>query len=150
MDTADALELPEECLDLLDSPLLADIATVTPDGAPHITPVWLLRRGDTLVFNTVMSRGKTANLRNDPRVAVCVRDPDDPMRYVQVQGRATLSTDGAEQTIDDLAHQYTGRGFRPLAPGEVRVDVTITPEFVDYHPVMDQSKAIRVRAGSAS
>ena len=150
MDPDDAVELPEECLDLFDSPLLADLATVAPDGAPHITPLWLMRRGDQLVFNTTLSRAKTANLRNDPRAAVCVRDAADPLRYVQVQGRVTLSTEGAERTIDELSHQYTGSGFRPLAAGEVRIDAILTPEYVDYHPEADQSKAIRVRAQQTS
>lgn len=150
MDSSEVVELPEVCLDLFDGPLLADIATVTPGGGPHITPVWLLRRGNLLVFNTNLARAKTRNLRRDPRVAVCIRDTTDAYRYVQVRGRVTLSTEGAQQTIDELAHQYTGRPFRPLGPGEVRVDAIITPRSVHYHPEADLAKAVTFRATPAS
>jgi PPOX class probable F420-dependent enzyme len=144
-DGADGgVQLPVECLDLLDRPLLAVVATVGPGGAPHATPVWVLRRGAAVVFNTTNGRAKAQNLGREPRVALCVLDDQDPYRYLQVQGRAHLSTAGARSTIDTLAHLYTGAPFRPLEPGEERVDVTVDVHYVDYHPVMDVSQAVRI------
>lgn len=138
------VRLPVECLDLLDRPLLAVVATVAPGGAPQATPVWVLRRGEAVVFNTTSRRAKGQNLGRDPRVALCVLDDQDPYRYLQVQGRAYLSTADARSTIDALAHLYTGAPFRPLKPDEERVDVTVDVHYVDYHPVMDVSQAVRI------
>ena len=37
---------------LLDTPRTAKIATVRPDGRPHITPIWFDLDGETLIFTT--------------------------------------------------------------------------------------------------
>ncbi|HUH07642.1 MAG TPA: PPOX class F420-dependent oxidoreductase [Egibacteraceae bacterium] len=137
--------LPAECLDLFDRPLLASVATLLDDGSPHVTPVWIMRRGDRLLLNTATTRGKARNLERDPRIALCILDPDDSARYVHVRGMASLSTEGAREVIDELSHQYTGADFRALLPGEARINIVVTPHYVDYHPVHDLTKAIRVR-----
>jgi PPOX class probable F420-dependent enzyme len=71
--------------------------------------VWLGRDGDTLLVNTAVGRVKANNVARDPRVSVCVIDPDDPMNVLCVEGTVTeLTTSGADELIDALSLKYTG------------------------------------------
>ena len=43
---------------LADRPVIATVATVDAEGRPQLTPVWIDRDGDDLVFNTAKGRAK--------------------------------------------------------------------------------------------
>src|SRR6187551_2124231 len=43
------------------------LATVRPDGRPHVVPVWFVLDGEDLVFTTWHTSVKAVNLRRDPR-----------------------------------------------------------------------------------
>ncbi|HWH32657.1 MAG TPA: PPOX class F420-dependent oxidoreductase [Egibacteraceae bacterium] len=120
--------------DLFDDPNYAVVATLMPDGSPQATVVWIERDGDRAVlFNTERGRSKPANLERDPRVAVTVIDHDNPYRYVQVRGRATLTEEGARAHIDALARKYTGKDYSKHREDRARVIVRVEPESIDYH-----------------
>lgn len=118
--------------DLLDKKAFAHLATVGPDGAPQVTPVWFDFDGTHVRINTARGRVKDRNLRSDGRVALSILDPDNAYRYVQVRGRvASMTEDGADAHIDALARKYLGQDRYPFRqPGEVRVMVRIVPERV--------------------
>ncbi|WP_208028087.1 pyridoxamine 5'-phosphate oxidase family protein [Rhabdothermincola sediminis] len=46
--------------------MIANLATISPDGSPHVTPVWIDVEGDDLVMNTADGRAKVDNLRHRP------------------------------------------------------------------------------------
>ena len=71
----------------------AKLATVRPDGAPHVAPIWV---GDDLVFNTAATSVKGRSLARDPRVALCFVDEAPPFAFVVFEGTATLSEDPDE------------------------------------------------------
>ena len=60
--------------------VLAHVASLDPDGAPNVTPVWVELDGDDIVINTALGRAKARNLATDPRVALSLTDPEDPRR----------------------------------------------------------------------
>ena len=125
--------LPQSALDLLDGPAFAHVATVQADGSPQTTPVWIDRDGDVIVFNTAVGRAKHRNIERDPRVALSVHDPSNPYRYLQVRGRAEMTTEGADEHIDAMAKKYLGVDTYPMrTPDEQRIIVRITPEAVQY------------------
>ena len=94
---------------LVDRPVLAAFTTLRPDGTPHTTPVWIARDGDVLLVNTAAGRVKARNVERDPRVAICVVDPDDPMNVLAVEGTVVeITTEGADELIDALSLKYTG------------------------------------------
>lgn len=66
------------------------LATVTPDGAPHLMPVWAIWRDGGLWFSCSNGSRKTRNLTAEPR---CTLSTGDPLRPVVVQGRARRVTD---------------------------------------------------------
>jgi PPOX class probable F420-dependent enzyme len=110
----------------------AHLATTAGGSQPQVTPVWLDWDGTHIRINTARGRVKDKNLQKNPRVALAIQDPDNPYRYVQVQGRVAEMTErGADEHIDALAKKYTGQDRYPWRrPGEVRVMVKILPERV--------------------
>jgi hypothetical protein len=113
-------------------PRTAKLATVRPDGRPHLAPVWYdLDEDGSLVFNTGESTVKGRNLRRDPRVSLCVDDDRPPFSFVVVEGVAEISDDpaqvgrwaarlGARYMGADRAEEY---GSRNGVPGELVVRV---------------------------
>ena len=64
-----------------------------PDGHMSVVPVGVVRDGDVLKISTLSDRQKVRNLKRDPRITVCVADPANPQRYVEVRGIAELADD---------------------------------------------------------
>jgi PPOX class probable F420-dependent enzyme len=112
---------------LVDRPVIAALTTLHPSGAPHTTPVWIAREGDDLVVNTASGRVKTRNVARDPRVAVCIVDPEDPMNVLAAEGTVLeVTTEGADALIDALSLKYTGNPtFGAHEPGRVRLTLRI-------------------------
>ncbi|HEY8460285.1 MAG TPA: PPOX class F420-dependent oxidoreductase, partial [Blastocatellia bacterium] len=74
---------PSECREFISSvPHTAKLATVRPDGRPHVVPVWFDLDGDDIVFTTGGKSVKAANIRRDPRVCICVDDETPPFAFV--------------------------------------------------------------------
>ena len=125
--------IPATHADLLrEKPAFAQLATLNPDGSPQVTPVWVDFDGTHILVNTAKGRVKTKNLAREPRVALSISDPENPYRYLGVQGRVTEMTEqGADAHIDKMAKKYMGKDKYPFrAPGEVRVLVKIAPDKV--------------------
>lgn len=126
-------DIPEAFDDLLrQKRAFASLATVGPDGAPQVTPVWFDYDGSHIRINTARGRVKDRNLRANPAVALAILDPDNPYRYLQVRGRIVESTEaGADAHIDALARKYLGQDRYPhRRPGEVRVIYRVRPDRV--------------------
>jgi PPOX class probable F420-dependent enzyme len=111
---------------LLIEPNFAVVATVRADGGPHSTVVWIDWDGENAVFNTTTVRAKGVHLARDPRVSIAVWDRDDPYRSLELQGRAELDFEGADEHIASLARKY---GRDTYARGN-RVIVRVRPERV--------------------
>jgi PPOX class probable F420-dependent enzyme len=122
----------EKYRDIFDKKAFAHLATVGANGKPQVTPVWCDFDGTHVRINTARGRVKDRNLKTNPRVALSILDPDNPYRYVQVQGRvAEMTEQGADAHIDALAKKYIGQDRYPYRqPGEVRVIVKIAAERV--------------------
>jgi PPOX class probable F420-dependent enzyme len=127
-------KLTEKARALIDGPNFAFLATVDPDGAPQVTPVWIDRDGDTIRVNTAAGRVKDWNMRRDPRVAVSIADADDAYEKVDIRGRVVGTVDEPEARahIDGLNRKYhdTDEAY-PVRPGEQRVIFLIDPERIN-------------------
>ena len=125
-----AVTIPEKYQDLFQKKAFANLATLMPDGKPQVTPVWCDFDGKHVLVNSAKGRVKDRNMRRDPRVSVALIDPDNPYRYLQLQGRVVEITEtGADQHIDRLAKKYLGVDKYPnRQPGEVRVIYKIEPD----------------------
>ena len=125
--------IPAAFTDLLTSkPAFAHVATLNPDGSPQVTPVWIDFDGTHVLVNTAKGRVKAKNFAREPRVAISIADPENPYRYLGIQGRVVEITEaGGDAHIDKMAKKYLGKDSYPFrAPGEVRLIVKISPEKV--------------------
>ncbi len=122
--------IPENYADLFAKKVFAGLATLMPDGAPQVTPVWIDYDGENVVFNTAVGRQKDKNLQRDGRVSLMLVDPDNSYRYLEVRGRVVeRTTEGADEHINKMAKKYIGQDVYPWGrPGEVRVIFKIKPE----------------------
>jgi len=131
------LQIPESLQDLLTNEKKAYLylATLMADGSPQVTPVWFDTDGEYILINSAAGRIKDKNMRARPTVALCITDPANPYRYLQIRGRVVdITTEGADDQIDKLAFKYTGLEKYPnRKPGEQRVTYKILPIKIDAH-----------------
>ena len=127
-----AATIPEQFKDLFAKVAFAQLATLMADGRPQVTPVWVDYDGEHVRVNSAKGRVKDKNMRRDRRVALSIQDPDNPYRYLAIQGDVVeITEEGADAHIDALAKKYLGKDRYPFrAPGEVRVIYKIRPDKV--------------------
>ena len=129
-----SVQLNEAARQILDDTNYAVLATVSPDGSPQTSVVWIGRDGDDVLISTAAGRRKEKNLRREPRASLSVFDKDNPLRYIEIRGTATVTPDTGRELAVALAEKYAGPGageeFLSLPPEVVRVVVRITPDRV--------------------
>jgi len=107
-------ELADRIRQLVNGSQLAVFATVTPDGKPWARYVMANADEDlTIRFATHLSSRKVAQIRECPEVHLTcgVISPAEAEHFVQVQGRAEISTTDAErdaQWYDHLSKYFRG------------------------------------------
>lgn len=130
-------KIPESHRDLLTDAkrAFAFLGTQMANGAIQVTPVWFNISGEYILVNTARGRIKDKNMRVRPDVTLCISDPSNPYRYLQVRGRVVDFTEkGGNDHIDSLSAKYTGNPkYQNYQPGMVRVIYKISPEKVDAH-----------------
>jgi PPOX class probable F420-dependent enzyme len=105
-----------ECWEfMMAQPHTGKLATMRPDGRPHVVPIWFERDGEQIVFTTWHTTVKARNLRHSPWVSLCVDDEAPPFTYVKVDGTVTFS-----DNLDELRHWATRIGGRYM--GEAQAD----------------------------
>ncbi len=123
-------ELDEDVRALLEAPNFAHLATVLPDGAPHVVPIWVGLEGERIAFFTQPGSRKARNLEHDGRVALSLTDFENPYASAWIRGRIaeTVEDEPAFEIIDRIAVKYTGRPF-PMRTGVVYL---VEPERAGY------------------
>jgi len=123
-------QIPQAFLDLFTKKAFGHLATLMPDGAPQVTPVWIDFDGQNILVNTAKDRQKDRNLQRDGRVSISIIDPDNAYRYLEVRGKVVeRTTQNADAHIDKMAKKYIGQDKYPWRqPGEVRVIFKVEPE----------------------
>jgi PPOX class probable F420-dependent enzyme len=95
---------------------LAHLVTLSPDGSPQVTIVWIGLEGDELVSGHLGMRQKLRNVERDPRVSLSMetgaRNDMGLDEYLVVQGRARVTPGGAPELLQRLAEVYLGPGVR--------------------------------------
>ena len=72
------------------------VATLGPQGAPHLTTLWFTTHQGEVLFETYGKSQKVVNLRRDPRIAVLCEAGEtyDQLRGVSINGRAEIVDSG--------------------------------------------------------
>lgn len=124
--------IPESYLDLFQKKSIAYLAIHMKAEDIMINPVWCAYDGENIVINSVQGRLKDRLMRQHPQVAICITDPDNPYRYVEVRGKVVeVTTEGADENIDHMSERYMGTKPYPYRkPGDVRVIYRVKPNRV--------------------
>ncbi|MFJ2739336.1 PPOX class F420-dependent oxidoreductase [Streptomyces sp. NPDC087440] len=112
-------DLSPQLKELLDGPVFITVATIQPDGSPQVSPVWVKRDGNDVLFSTTLGRQKEKNLRRDPRVTVLVQPADAPYTYAEIRGSVEMTEEGGQELIDELAMKYIGKKYAEFNPSSV-------------------------------
>lgn len=113
---------------------VARLASVRPDGAPHVVPVIFALDGDMLwlVVDEKPKRTRElqrlTNVRAEPRVSLLVDRYDENWQqlwWVRVDGRARIVDDGDEfdHAITLLIHRYPQERERPPMGPALAVEI---------------------------
>jgi PPOX class probable F420-dependent enzyme len=105
--------------------ILCRIATVTPDGAPHVTPVWFICE-DGNVFVTPRAHSSwLENIRREPRVALTIDEEAHPYRKITVEGSARIIHDLGEDDAWRDRYRRIATRYVPAESAEAYVQATI-------------------------
>jgi PPOX class probable F420-dependent enzyme len=116
---------PEEIGAFLEQGRILHVASLHPDGRPHLVPMWYVMADGQVVFRSFSASQKIRNLRRDPRLSVLVERGEafSELQGVMIQGRAVLY-DEPSFVLDlygRLAAKYpmVGGAPRVLAPAQL-------------------------------
>lgn len=107
------------------------LASVRPDGRPHLVPVWFLWEGATILIFSKPKNQKIRNLRQNPAVTVSLDDTDEGDDVVVLEGVAELVSDS---TVTTASPAYVEKYARLIA------DLGMTPETM----AQEYSQPIRI------
>ena len=118
---------------LLEQPNYAVVSTKNEDGSILSTIVWVDAENGHIAVNSAVGRRWPANLERDPHVTVLVQQEGDPYNYVEIEGLAQATREGADEHINALSKKYTGEDEYPYRqPGEQRIKFVIEPKRVRH------------------
>lgn len=121
------VEIPELARNLLGRPILCNLATTRPDGAPQVNPMWFIWDGEFVWFTHTSYRQKYKNIAHEPRVSISLIDPDNQYRYVEIRGVVDhIDPDPEAKLYQRLSEWYDGT---PVTPEDApqRVAIAIRP-----------------------
>jgi PPOX class probable F420-dependent enzyme len=125
---------PERQRRLVAEAPVARLATVAPDGRPHLVPICFALEGDTL-WSAIDDKPKSArrpqrlrNVEREPRVAVLVDHYEDDwsrLWWVRLRGRGRIVAAPAERerALRALARRYLPYRERPPSGELLAVEV---------------------------
>jgi PPOX class probable F420-dependent enzyme len=129
-------EGPDEARDRFARARVARLATVGPDGRPHLVPIVFVLVDD-VVWSAIDSKPKSTralrrldNIRSNPQVSLLVDHYSDDwsaLWWVRVDGDARVlgrEEEGATAALDALTAKYRQYQSDPPAGPLVRVDIT--------------------------
>jgi len=121
------IEISDKARALLEKPVLVNLATIRPDGAPQVNPMWFKFDGELIWFTHTNFRQKFKNIAHEPRVAISLIDPDNHFGYVEVRGVVERVEDDPEGTMYQvLSEWYDGTAVTPKDAKD-RVKIGVRP-----------------------
>ena len=79
------------------------LATVRPDGRPHLVPVWFFWDGETITIYSQPNVQKLRNIQQNPHVTLALETVNEGEDVVIVEGKAELPGKSA-QTMNAPAY----------------------------------------------
>ncbi|MEV6337885.1 PPOX class F420-dependent oxidoreductase [Nocardia vinacea] len=126
-----------EISEFLQRSRIATLATIGPNGAPHLTAMWYALIDGEIWFETKAKSQKAVNLGRDPRVTCMVEAGHtyDQLRGVSIEGHAEIIDDPDKLFAVGVSvwERYTGpysEEVRPLVEQMLnkRIAVRVVPD----------------------
>lgn len=101
------------------------IATIGPDGAPHMVTMWYGLLDGRIVFWTYGKSQKIRNLQRDPRITALLSDGDayGELRGISIRGKGRIVEDpDAVADIGEAVYARNARRFGDVRAGDGRFE----------------------------
>jgi PPOX class probable F420-dependent enzyme len=102
------MALPPDVAGFLRGPHVASLATVRPDGRPHVTPVWYEFDGREFIVSTLRETQKVRNVSKKGFAALTIHTPGAPFQHVIAEGTARVGSTLDNVWRERLASRYLG------------------------------------------
>jgi len=111
---------PAEVDEYLASQRTITVTTLRPDGSPVAHPLWFVKLGESVYFDTRANSLKHKNILNDPRVCAVVESGESyfELRGVRIEGACQPVTDSEE-----IVRVQSALGEKNLALGSGMVEM---------------------------
>ena len=105
---------------LTETKIFAKVGTIGEDGWPNVNPAWYEYDGESFWLVTKELAGFCQNMRRDPRVTLCIDNPEPPYRRVMVRGRAEFVDGDWVEMARRMVLRYLGPRRHRLLRGDPR------------------------------
>ncbi|MFE5507408.1 MULTISPECIES: pyridoxamine 5'-phosphate oxidase family protein [Amycolatopsis] len=109
---------PDELAAYLDEQKVINVATIGPNGRPHLAPLWYYPHESGVATWTYGTSQKAKNLERDPRATVLIEDGDsyEKLRGVSLEADVEVITDTAVVTRMGISLMQRYAGAKPGDP----------------------------------
>ena len=97
---------PDRLKRFLSEKHLLDLATVTPEGFPHVTPVWFEWNGKKFLISTTRERKKARNLMENNKAGFSIAPEELPYKAAVGYGTVEIEDDPEWKLIRKLCQKY--------------------------------------------
>ncbi|WFR74202.1 PPOX class F420-dependent oxidoreductase [Prescottella defluvii] len=128
-----------EITEFIERSRVSTMATIGPNGTPHLVAMWYAVIDGELWFETKAKSQKAVNLRRDGRLTLMIEDGDtyDTLRGVSIEGRGEIVDDPEAlfRVGISIWERYTGPYSEDVKPAvemmlHKRVAVRVVPDRV--------------------
>jgi PPOX class probable F420-dependent enzyme len=121
----------------------ATLATIGPNGVPHLTAMWFGIVDGAVCFETKAKSQKALNLRRDPTVACMIEAGEtyDQLRGVAIEGSARVIDD-----TDDPVYWAAARSLFERYYGPVDAAASLHVERMMHKRVVVRIESVRIRS----
>ncbi len=132
MSQRDQIRMSEqEIARFLEQGRTLSVATINPDGAPHLVAMWYALTDGKISMWMYAKSQKALNLRRDPRITCMMESGASygELRGVQIRGRATLVEDVAcVQAIGEAIYRRNASADGALTPQQFQIIAAQAPK----------------------
>ncbi|MEU9691882.1 pyridoxamine 5'-phosphate oxidase family protein [Amycolatopsis japonica] len=109
---------PDELAAYLDEQKVINVATIGPNGRPHLAPLWYYPHESGVATWTYGTSQKAKNLERDPRATVLIEDGEsyEKLRGVSLEADVEVITDTAAVTQMGISLMQRYAGAKPGDP----------------------------------
>lgn len=109
------------------------LATVDPDGAPHVAPLWYVFHDGVIWINTIAGSHKVRNIEADPRACLTVDDGEayGELRGIVIYGECHVADGDPE--LETIAPMFGEKYFGDKVMGVISAPKRTWLKFVPGH-----------------